>query len=245
MKATFVQFETKKSGIKVTVWVQEFLYQESCSHVYLSKKVYRDGSKSTVAAFAKATGQDVPEILKANTYFWHPGSTSSWRRSNEEKRNGELSEFMRDNREEAEKTLNEMFAEYLQKGEKICIDILGAYLLYRGHDYHFDGIINKRSIEVVREAIKQRRLSDVRSYREQKLKKDQFNALLSQTFVTIEDSISAGNCRMGTMNFYKDLPLVKKGFHLRALRADALLQLRDDRYTRRAVNTAIQKSLAK
>ncbi|MDI3504950.1 MAG: hypothetical protein PWQ81_172 [Bacteroidota bacterium] len=243
MKAIFVEIEEKKQGVKVTSWEQNFLYEESCHNVYLTKRVFKNGSKSTVSAFARATGQEVPEILKANVYFWHPGSTSSWRRSNEEKRNAELSEFMRDNREEAEKALNQKFAEYLVPGEKIKVDYLGAYLFYRGHDYHFDGIINKRSIEMVREAIKQRRLSDVRSYREQKLKKDQFNNLLSKTFVTIEDSIASGNCRAGTLNFYNNLSLVKKGFHLRALRADALLQLRDDRYTRRAVSKAIEKSL--
>ena len=243
MKAIFVEIENKKSGIKVTAWEQDFLYQESCHHVYLTKQVYRNGNKSTVPAFARATEQEVPEILKANTYFWRPGSNASWRRRNEERRNAELEDFMYDNVAEATKKLNEMFSDCLLRGEKIGVDRLGAYLFYRGHDYHFDGVINKRSIEMVREAIKQRRLSDVRSYREQKLKKDQFNNLLPKTFVTIEDSISAGNCRMGTMNFYNSLPLVKKGFHLRALRADALLQIRDDNYTKRAVNVAIERSL--
>lgn len=243
MKAIFVEIETKKSGIKVTAWEQDFLYQESCSHIYLSKKVYRDGSKSTVAAFARATGQEVPEILKANTYFWRPGSKASMRRRNEEYRNSELADFMCDNVAEATEKLNEMFSDCLLKGEKIRVDYLGAYLSYRGHDYHFDGIINKKSIEMVREAIKERRLSDVRSYSEQKLKKEQFNALLPKTFVTIEDSLRAGNCKTGTMNFYNNLELVRKGFHLRALRADALLQIRNDNYTKRAVNVAIERSL--
>ncbi len=242
MEALFVQLENKKSGIKVTAWEQNFLYQESCKHVYLTKKVYRNGNKSTVAAFARATEQEVPEILTANTYFWQPGANASWRRSNEERRNSELVDFMKDNREEAEKLLNKIFAEYLT-GEKICVDHLGAYLSYRGHSYHFDGIINKRSIEKVREAIKQRRLSDIKLYREQKTAKEQFKKLLPKTFVTVHDSIAAGNCKIGTMNFYNSLPIVQKGFHLRALRADALLQLRDDKYTRRAVSKAIEKSL--
>jgi hypothetical protein len=243
MKATFVQIEEKKQGVKVTAWQQEFSYSESCHNVYLHKSIYRNGAKSTVPTFAKVTNQEVPEILTANVYFWHPGANAAWRRSNEKNRNSELADFMRDNKKEAEEKLNEMFAKHLIRGEKICVDRLGAYLSYRNNDYHFDGIINKRSIEMVREAIKERRLSDVRSYREQKLKKDQFNALLPKTFVTIEDSISAGNCPAGTLNFYNNLSLVKKGFHLRALRADALLQLRDDRYTRRAVSKAIEKSL--
>ena len=243
MKAIFVEIENKKNGVKVTAWEQNFLYQESCSHVYLTKKVYRNGKKSTVAAYAKASEQEVPEILKSNTYFWRPGSNASWRRRNEERRNAELEDFMYDNVAEATKKLNEMFSDCLLRGEKIGVDSLGAYLSYRKHDYHFDGIINKKSIEKVREAIKQRRLSDVRFYREQKVKKEQFNALLPKTFVTIEDSLEAGNCKIGTMNFYNSLPIVQKGFHLRALRADALLQIRNDNYTKRAVNVAIERSL--
>lgn len=241
MKATFVQFETKKSGIKVTAWEQNFLYQESCSHVYLTKSVYRNGKKSTVPAFAKVTGQEVPDILKANVYFWRPGTNAAWRRSNEEKRNAELADFMRENREEAEKKLNKRFSDYLLPGEKIRVDSLGAYLSYRGHNYHFDGIINKRSIEKVREAIKERRLSDIKLYWKQKMEKEQFKALLPKTFVTVEDSLNARNCKPATMNFYNNLDLVKKGFHLRSLRADALLKIRDDEYTRRAVRTAMQR----
>lgn len=241
MEALFVEIKEMKSGVKVTAWEQYFAYSESCRHVYLTKKVYRNGNKSTVAAFARATEQEVPEILTANTYFWQPGANAPWRRSNEEKRNSELADFMRDNREEVEKLLNERFAEYLMTGEKICVDHLGAYLSYRGHSYHFDGIINKRSIEKVREAIKERRLSDIKLYREQKMEKEQFKALLPKTFVTVEDSLKAGNCKTATMNFYNNLSLVKKGFHLRALRADALLKIRNDEYTHRAVRTAMQR----
>jgi arsenate reductase-like glutaredoxin family protein len=241
MEALFVQLENKKSGIKVTAWEQNFAYSESCRHVYLTKKIYRNGNKSTVAAFARATEQEVPEILTANTYFWQPGANASWRRSNEERRNSELVDFMKDNREEAEKLLNERFTEYLIPGEKIKVDSLGAYLSYRGHNYHFDGIINNRSIEKVREAIKERRLSDIKLYWKQKMEKEQFKALLPKTFVTVEDSLNARNCKPATMNFYNNLDLVKKGFHLRALRADALLKIRDDEYTRRAVRTAMQR----
>ncbi len=241
MKTIFVQLEEKKSGVKVTAWQQEFSYSESCHNVYLHKSIYRNGAKSTVPTFAKVTNQEVPEILTANVYFWHPGANAAWRRSNEKNRNSELAYFMRDNKEEAEEKLNEMFAEHLIRGEKICVDRLGAYLSYRGHDYHFDGIINKNSIEKVRESIKQRRLSDIVSYRKQKFEKEQFNRLVPKTFVTIDDSIKAGNCKVGTMHFYNNLELVNKGFKLRALRADALLRIRDDKYTRRAVNAAMQR----
>lgn len=42
MKAIYVQLEEKKSGVKVTAWEQNFLYDESCSHVYLTKKILKD-----------------------------------------------------------------------------------------------------------------------------------------------------------------------------------------------------------
>lgn len=74
---------------------------------------------------------------------------------------------MRENRKEAEKALNEKFAKYLKSGEKIKVD-------------HFDNsIINKSAIEKAREAIKQRRLSDINNYRKQKFENEQFNALLN------------------------------------------------------------------
>ena len=158
MKAIFVQIQERKSGVKVTAWWQNFLYEESRHHVYLTKNVYRNDKKSTVPAFAKATQQEVPEILKTNVYFWRPGGSASWRRSNEQKRNAELADFMKNNKAEAEKKLNEMFAEFLKPGEKILVDRLGAYLNSKGKDYHFfNTIINKRALSKAREVIEQRR----------------------------------------------------------------------------------------
>jgi len=244
MKAIFTQIQEKKAGTKVTAWWQNFLYEESCHHVYLTKNITRNGKKSTVPAFAKVTEQEVPYILTANVYFWSPGGSSSWRRANEQKRNSELSDFIKENRKEASEFLTTKFSESLLPGEKIGVDSLGAFLLYRGHNYHFDNsIINKKNIEQARAAIKARRLFDLKNYREQKNKKEQFNAMLSKVFVTVQDSTSAGNCLAGTMNFYNNLDLVKKGLHIRALRADALLSIRNDSYTVRAVNAAIQRSM--
>lgn len=36
-----------------------------------------------------------PEILTANTYFWHSGGSASHRRSNEERRKQEVAQFFR------------------------------------------------------------------------------------------------------------------------------------------------------
>lgn len=246
MKALFVQIEQKKSGAKVTSWYQDFSYSESCRNVYVKKSVHKNGLKSTLQAFAKASGrtvEDIPYVLTANTYFWRPAGNAAGRRYNEEKREREIESFMIDNEHEAEQQLNRMFAHdlNLKRGEIIKVNNLGAFLQYRGHDYHFPGTITKKSIAEMREAIRDRRLKDIRSYRLQKLQKEEWLSLAKKTYVTIDDSIAAGNCEVGTMHFYNNLSIVKKGFHLRALRADALLQIRNDDYTNRAVNVAIQK----
>lgn len=244
MRTLFVQIEKKATGAKVTAWTQDFSYSESCRNVYITKSVHKNGNKSTLPAFAKASGnREIPYILTANTYFWNPSSSSRGRRYNEQRREAEIEEFMIDNEDEAESELNEMFAQFLEKGESIKVDHLGAFLSYKGHGYHFDGMITKKSIAAVREAIQERRLKDIRAYRAQKLMNEERYVLLGKTFVTINDSIQSGNCKTGTMNFYNNLPLVRKGFHLRALRADALIQLRNDSYTNRAVNAAIQRSI--
>lgn len=246
MKALFVQIEEKKSGVKVTAWEQDFSYSESCNNVYTTKSVYRNGSKSTLPAFAKASGravEDIPYILTANTYFWNPSSSPSGRRRNERIRGAEMAAFMIDNEVEATRELNEMFAQHLEKGESIQVDTLGAFLRYKGHDYHFSGMITKKNIQEVRDAIRDRRVKDIKAYRLQKLQKEERLSLLGKTFVTVQDSINSGNCKAGTINFYQNIPLVKKGFRIRALRADALLKLRNDVYTNRAVNAAMQRTI--
>ena len=155
MKALFVQIDEKKSGLKVTAWAQDFSYEESAHHVYLYKDVYKNGSRSTVPAFARATIQEIPYILSVNTYFWHPSSSASGRRSNEEKRNAEIADFMKENQKEAEDYLNNLFADVLVEGEKIKVDERGAFLAYGNKTCHFNGIINKRALEEVRKLINQ------------------------------------------------------------------------------------------
>ena len=70
---------------------------------------------------------------------------------------------------------------------------------------------------------------------------------LHSTMVTINDSVKAGNCEIGTTNFINEkiLPvLAKKGFFvkkLKALRADFLLSICDDNFTNRAISKALLK----
>jgi len=86
-----MKFRKEVNGKEIEVI---FNYEESCSHVYKTFKVYINGSKSNVKGLLKYLEyKELPEILTANTYFWHPGSNAAWRRSNEEKRNGEVYDF--------------------------------------------------------------------------------------------------------------------------------------------------------
>ena len=153
MKALFIQIEEKKSCVKVTLWLQKFSYQESCHHVYLQKDVYRNGYKSTIPAFAKASGrtkEDIPNILRANTYFWHPSNSASGRRANEAKREDEMRSFMIDNSEEATFKLNLIFSADLKVDEKILVYYRGAYLHTEDGDYQLPETITKKAIEDAR-----------------------------------------------------------------------------------------------
>jgi len=67
---------------------------------------------------------------------------------------------------------------------------------------------------------------------------------LSKVFVTKADSVSAGNYPAGTSHFYNNLDLVKKGFRVRALRADVLMSICNNVYTQRAVKYATTRQLA-
>ena len=62
----------------------------------------------------------------------------------------------------------------------------------------------------------------------------------SSVFVSIEDSILAGNCKVGTMEMVvsqlKIDPVVTGG-----IRGDVLLKIRDDAFTRRAVDRALSR----
>lgn len=71
-----------------------FNYEESCSHVYKTFKVYIDGNKSNVKGLLKyLEDKELPEILQKNTFYWSPSSKAASRRSNEKKRNGEVYDF--------------------------------------------------------------------------------------------------------------------------------------------------------
>jgi hypothetical protein len=226
--------ESQKTFIEV-----KFTYEESCANVYKHFTVTINGKKSNIKGLEKyLNDKDYPSILTANTYFWHSGNTASWRRSNEEKRNGEVYDYFTKENFVAEDTFY-LENQNLLKGEKFGIDSENGYFLeYRGEKYHF-GFVKKYDFEEARNAIKIRRITKIENVRKEKV----FHENLKKVFVTKQDSIKSGNCPAGTENFYKNLDLVKKGFRIRAIRADVLLNIRNDAYTQRAVNEAAKRIL--
>jgi hypothetical protein len=63
-------------------------------------------------------------------------------------------------------------------------------------------------------------------------------------WVTFDDSIAAGNCRIGTQSFVNRFraEIGAKG-EIGAARASVILRMRDDAYTRRAARVAAQRTL--
>jgi hypothetical protein len=58
-------------------------------------------------------------------------------------------------------------------------------------------------------------------------------------FVSIEDSIESGNCSVGTMNFISQHRINTK--KIGGIRGDALLEIENSVFTRRAVLHALKK----
>lgn len=234
----FKYFETEKTIIEVS-----FSYKESCRNIYKHFSVTRNGKSSNITGLKKFLKSDYPSILTANTYFWTPNCNASGRRRAEERRESEVFDYFTAEGFSLDENTFYLESEKTAKGETFGIDSENGYFIeYRGHKYHF-GYVKKITAEMydqARQAIAKRRIQDIAKARQQK----QYDEMKSKVFVTFDDSIEAGNCRVGTENFYNTIPLVKKGFHIRAIKATALLSLRNDTYTQRAVSKAIEKSIA-
>lgn len=65
---------------------------------------------------------------------------------------------------------------------------------------------------------------------------------LNSIWVGLNDSFAAGNCRPSTFAFYEQLK-TRFGSEVGGLRADELLKIRDDLYTRRAVSAAAKRCI--
>lgn len=65
-------------------------------------------------------------------------------------------------------------------------------------------------------------------------------------WVTLDDSLNAGNCKAGTEAFVKKLEKeMRASGQIGAVRGDVILKIQDDIYTRRAVAVAAHSKLAK
>lgn len=230
--------------------VVEFSYSESCHNVYKKFSVEINGKKSNIVGLRKFLSfeNEMPSIITANTYFWHPSANSGGRRYNEAKREQEaLAYFLKEGFvEDAIYPVSIPGLIPLQK-EAMGIDEVGYYLKVKAEKYHFGFVkVANKDLAFAREEILKRRRLTVQSYFDKRAsaakaaaKKEAFMIACKTTFVSVNDSIQAGNCEAGTMRFYNNLPLVKKGFHVRSVRADALLSYCTNSFTLRAVNQAI------
>jgi hypothetical protein len=74
---------TEKAQITVS-----FSYEESCKNVYKHFGVVINGKNSNIKGLRRflTNPDNAPDILTANTYFWHSCSSAPGRRSNENKR---------------------------------------------------------------------------------------------------------------------------------------------------------------
>lgn len=216
----------------------DFDYAESCRNVYKTFSVFRNGKKSNIRGLKKYLKTDTPHILTANCYFWLPSQNASGRRFNEDRRNTEAyNYFMSEGfTEDSRFYIDAPFT--LKRGETYGVDDQGYFFEYRKEQYHFGfKKVFETDLEQARIAIRIRRENNIQNARKQK----EFEALKDKVFVTLDDSISAGNCPSGSKDFYKKIPLVKKGIHIRAIRGSALLELKNDSCTIRAVNQAIKR----
>ena len=90
-----------------------------------------------------------------------------------------------------------------------------------------------------REMITKQRESVVKEYhdkRQQAEREQRKQAALPRIWVSFDDSLLSGNCLAGTARFAEDNVMQNCG----AIRADYLLELRNDSYSRRAIEKAIQ-----
>lgn len=140
----------------------------------------------------------------------------------------------------------------LNKGEKLFFDEYELVFSYRDEVYHFDFDEIKAdrrfedpyyadfseldfdaAVDKAREAIQKRRDERLAELQNERKFSNEFP--LDRIFVEREDSLAAGNCRAHTDSFIKELQ-EQHGFGDNfALRADQLLEIRNDAFTRRAV----------
>jgi len=228
--------------LKKTVSV-EFDYRESCAHVYKTFSVHIDGKKSNIVGLKKflEVPEYIPDIIKANTYFWHPAGNASSRHWNETRNNEIVDNWLISEGFTAlDISLNDHFPGIgRRRGETIGIDDAGYYFSKWGEKYHVEKYnqINSNTIEIARNAIIARK-------NEKRLSVDYMIKKHGDLLVRVSDSVNAGNCQHGTNQFktvvFRQLKKQWRGLkEIKAIRLKTLLKLRNDEFTQRAARYAI------
>lgn len=111
---------------------------------------------------------------------------------------------------------------------------------HKGEAYHFPERLDyyKNTEEKIREGIekiKQRRKKQAENLLKRRTEKRKLNEVIDGLYVTVEDSISAGNCKYVTEKFAKELASRYNLYLPVAFSAQELLKIRDDVYVRRAI----------
>lgn len=128
---------------------------------------------------------------------------------------------------DAKKLKNRVFAAtWIEQGRGFDLKLVSGYII-RG--YH---IKTQASVEIAERKVTKIRLKSAGLIIKNRLK----NVGLKAIFVSVQDSLAAGNCPAGTKIFLNQV--VQKFGRYAALRADLLLTIRDDFYVRRAILAA-------
>jgi len=121
---------------------------------------------------------------------------------------------------------------YVQQGRGVSLTVGDGFLI-RGH--LTPGTDLRRALATVT----RRRQKAAMTHRNTRWAKRQRANALSLIWVTAEDSHRGGNCRAATAQYGQELQrLLHTDGPVGAIRADVLLGLRDDSFTRRAVSAA-------
>jgi len=220
----------------------EFNYSESCRNVYKSVGYAIDGRSTNLTGAKKFfdSPENIPGIIRANTYFWTPGGNTSARRSNERYRENEVKDWLKSEGFMSEINLNKYFTGR-RRGENIGADGDGYFFEKFGERYHWEKFREVDIKKARREIVRRVKIS------KQIKKINRILKLNPEKLVTFRDSVAAGNCKIGTEQFAtgallqaarKRLPGVRE---LKAVSVGFLLSVRDDRFTRRAVAVALNR----
>lgn len=137
--------------------------------------------------------------------------------------------------------------EYCKKGQEVEFEDGEFVFKYRAEEYHFDyddlkDCSYEESYKTAADAIRQRRIEAIADKFAENNYSRIFELPLNKIFVERADSIEAGNCKPHTDDLIEGISATENIEGDFALRADHLLNYRDDNYSRRAVLRAYRNN---